>query len=261
MSEPRLIVSGLNEENMHLFITVIKRKKNKATIISKALHSYTCFLEDHREKHEERKKNKINFDKELSNEERIYLICEDAKLFYKKLHNGPCVVERSVNFESISDQLDECFNLIHQGDFACEKILYFPNLVAMFYANLRIKKDPLTLFSLAKGTMITLSEEKLGEILGINALGPRIFGKTFSSLGWSKTEAMAMLFGVRSDKVYRNENSLPINCLTPRAHVLAKLLSSTFSLKEDIFLSLKWTADVFYMPCFTLTNFNLSYLS
>ena len=32
---------------MHLFITVIKRKKNKTTIVSKALHTYTCFLGDH----------------------------------------------------------------------------------------------------------------------------------------------------------------------------------------------------------------------
>jgi len=60
-------------------------------------------------------------------------------------------VERYVDFDSISDyQLDECFNFIHLRDFACEKIPYFPKLVAMFYANLRIKKDPLTLFSLVK---------------------------------------------------------------------------------------------------------------
>jgi len=92
----------------------------------------------------------------------------------------------------------------------------------MFYANLRIKKDPLTVFSLVKGTMITLSEEKLGEILGITASGPGIFGMSFSSLSWSKSEALAMLLGVRMDEVYRNKNSVPINCLTPRAHVLAK---------------------------------------
>ena len=80
-------------------------------------------------------------------------------MFYKEFHNGPCIVERYVDFNSISDyQHDKCFNFIHLRGFACEKILYFSNLVAMFYANLRIKKDPLTLFSLVKGTMITLGE-------------------------------------------------------------------------------------------------------
>ena len=53
----------------------------------------------------------------------------------------------------------------------------------MFYANLRIKKDYLTVFSLVKGTMITLGEVELGEILGISTAGPRIFGMSFSSLG------------------------------------------------------------------------------
>ena len=42
--------------------------------------------------------------------------------------------------------------------------------------------DPLTLFSLVKGIMITLGETKLGDILGITATGPRIYGKTFASL-------------------------------------------------------------------------------
>ena len=88
---------------MYLFITVFKRKKNKAIAVSKALHSYTCFLEDHQEKHGGRKKNKTNFGKELTNEEQIYMICEDAKLFYKEFHNGPCIMERYVNFDSISD--------------------------------------------------------------------------------------------------------------------------------------------------------------
>ena len=148
-----------------------------ATIVSKALHSCTCFLEDHWEKHGGREENKTNFGKELTNEERVYLICEDAKLFYKEFHNGPYIVKRYADFNSISDyQLDECFNFIHLREFACEKILYFPNLEAMFfYANMRIKKDPLTVFSLVKGTMITLGEEKLGEILGISASGPHIF--------------------------------------------------------------------------------------
>jgi len=154
---------------MRLFITVINRKKHKVTIVSKALPSYTCFLEDHREKHGGRKKNKRDFGKDLSNEERIFLICEDAKIFYKEFHNGPYIMERYVDFNSISDyQLDEYFNFIHLNEFVCEKISYFPNLVAMFYANLRIKKDSLTLFSLVKGTMITLGEVKLGEILGIS---------------------------------------------------------------------------------------------
>ena len=83
MSKPWPVVSCLNEENMHIFITAIKRKKNKGIVVSKALYSYTCLLEDHQEKHEGRKKNKTNFGKELSNEEQIYLICGDAKLFYK----------------------------------------------------------------------------------------------------------------------------------------------------------------------------------
>ena len=104
-------------------------------------------------------------------------------MFYKGFNNGPCIMERYVDFDSILDyQLDECFNFIHLRDFACEKISYFLNLVAMFYTNLRINKDPLTLFSLVNGTMITLNEEKLREILGITASGPHIFGETFSSL-------------------------------------------------------------------------------
>ena len=102
--------------------------------------------------------------KDLTNEERIFLICEDSKNFYKEFHNGPCIVERYVDFDFIFDyQLDECFDFIHLKDFASENILFYPNLVAMFYANLRIKKDPLKMFSLVKGTMITLGETKLGE--------------------------------------------------------------------------------------------------
>ena len=69
----------------------------------------------------------------------------------------------------------------------------------MFYANLRIKKDP-HMFSLVKGTIITLGEVKLGEILSISITGPRVFGK---SLGWSKSEALAMLLGVGIDEVYK----------------------------------------------------------
>ena len=77
---------------MRLFITVIKRKKHKATIIFKALPSYTCLLEDHREKHRS-KKNKSDFGKDLSNEEKIFLNCEDAKIFYKEFHNGTRIVK------------------------------------------------------------------------------------------------------------------------------------------------------------------------
>ena len=92
-------------------------------------------------------------------------------------------MERYVDFDSISDyQLDECFDFIYVKDFANERIMFYPNLVPMFYSNLRIKKDPLTLFSLVKSTMITLGETELGEILGISAAGPRIYGNTFSSL-------------------------------------------------------------------------------
>ena len=90
-------------------------------------------------------------------EEQIYLICEESKRFYKEFHNNPCIVERHVDFASISDyQLDECFDFIHLKEFASEKILCFSNLVAKFYTYLRIKKSPLILFSLVKGIMITL---------------------------------------------------------------------------------------------------------
>ena len=144
MSEPRSIVSGLNEENIRLFITVIKRKKHKAIVVFKVLPSYTYFLEDNIDKYGGKKKNKNNFGKNLSNVERIFLICEDAKIFYKEFHNGPYFVERYVDFNSISDyQLDECFNFIHLKGFACERIPYYQNLVAMFYTNLTVKKDPL----------------------------------------------------------------------------------------------------------------------
>ena len=85
----------------------------------------------------------------------------------------------------------------------------------MFYANLRIKKDHLTLFSLVKGIMITLNEEKLGEILGIIAFGPRIFGETFFSLGWSKTEALAMLFGVKVIRFIEMKTHFPSTVLHP----------------------------------------------
>ena len=68
------------------------------------------------------------------------------------------------------------------------------------------KKDPLTLFSLVKGTMINLGELKLWEILGIFATGPHIFAKTFFSLGWNKSKALAMLFGVRIDEVSKTKN-------------------------------------------------------
>ena len=115
MSKPRPIIFGLNEENMRLLITVIKRKKHKATNVSKALPSYTCFLEDHLEKHRGKKKNKSDFGKDLSNEERIFLICKDSKMFYEEFHNGLCIVERYIDFNSISDyQLDECFDFIHR---------------------------------------------------------------------------------------------------------------------------------------------------
>ena len=84
------------------------------------------------------------------------------------------------------------------------------------------------MFSLVKGTMITVDKEKLGEILGISSSGLHIFNKSFSSLSWSKSEAFAMLFRVKINEVYRKENSFPINCLTPRAHVLAKIAQFNF---------------------------------
>ena len=87
--------------------------------------------------------------------------------------------------------------------------------------------------------MITLGELELGEILGISAIGSRMFGKSFFSLTWNKSEALAILFGVRIDEVYKNENSFPINCLTPRAHVLAKIAQFNFLSQGGYFQVIK----------------------
>jgi len=161
------------------------------------LSSYIGLLEDHREKHGGKKKNKSDCGKNLTIEERIFLIYEDAKIFYKEFHNGPCIVERYVDFNSILDyQLDECFDFIHLKEFTSERIPYYPNLVTMFFANLRIKKNPLILFSLVKRTMIILGELELGEILCISATRQRIFGKTFSSFGWNRSEALLCFLGL-----------------------------------------------------------------
>ena len=84
---------------MHLIITVINRKKNKAIVVSKAL-PYTCSLEDHREKHGAKKKFKEGGVKNLTEEEQIYLICDDSMGFYKEFYNGPCITERHMDFTS-----------------------------------------------------------------------------------------------------------------------------------------------------------------
>jgi len=52
-------------------------------VVSKALSSYACFFEDHREKHGAKKKNKAENKKDLSEEEQIYLICDDSKNFQR----------------------------------------------------------------------------------------------------------------------------------------------------------------------------------
>ena len=70
----------------------------------------------------------------------------------------------------------------------------------LFYANLRIKKSPLTLFSSVKGTTVPLGETELGAISGIPAIGTQVYGKTFASLNWDKSKALSMLFGIRVDK-------------------------------------------------------------
>ena len=103
--------------------------------------------------------------------------------------------------------------------------------------------------------MITLGEFKLGEILGISSTGSRIFGKSFSSLCWNKSEPLAMLFGIRTDEVYKNENSFSINCLTPRAHVLAKIARFNFLSQGGHFYVIKM--DYLLLAMFALTNFNL----
>jgi len=50
---------------------------------------------------------------------------------------------------------------LHVKDFASEKIPFYTNLVAMFYADLRIKRNPLTLYSLVKGIVISLGKAEL----------------------------------------------------------------------------------------------------
>jgi len=88
-----------------------------------------------------------------------------------------------VDFNSISNyQLDECFDILHLKELASERIPYYPNLVAMFYANLRGRKRPFTLYSLVKGTMITLGKTLMGTIMGISTTGPRIIVRTLQLL-------------------------------------------------------------------------------
>ena len=118
---------------------------------SMALPLYTYSLEDYHEKHGAKKKFKESSLKNLTEEEQIYLICDDSKGFYKEFYNGPCIIERYVDFTSIPDYLlDECFDFIHLKELVSERILFYSNLIAMFYANLRIRMNPLTLYSLAE---------------------------------------------------------------------------------------------------------------
>ena len=66
-----------------------------------------------------------------------------------------------------------------------------------------------------------------------------------------------MLFGVRIDEISKNENSFPINCLTPRAHVLAKTAQFNFLSQGGQFYVIKMDCLLFLYAMLTLTNFNL----
>ena len=95
----------------------------------------------------------------LTDEKNFYLIYEESKKFYREFYDSSCIVKRYVDFSSFADyQLDECFDFLHIKDFASENFPFYPNIVAIFYVNLRIKKNPLTLYSLVKGSMISLGE-------------------------------------------------------------------------------------------------------
>ena len=107
--------------------------------------------------------------------------------------------------------------------------------------------------------MITLGELRLREILGISATGSRIFGKTLSSFGWNKSEALVMLFGVIIDEVSKNMNTFPINCLILRAHVLAKIAQFNFLPQGGHFHIIKMDFLLFLYTMLIPTNFNLSH--
>ena len=66
-----------------------------------------------------------------------------------------------------------------------------------------------------------------------------------------------MLFGVRIDEVSNIENSFPINCLTPRAHMLAKISQFNFLPQGGYFDIIKIDCLLFLYAMLTLTNFNL----
>ena len=104
-----------------------------------------------------------------------------------------------MDLTSISNYLlDQCFDFIHLKELVSERILFYANLVAMFYANLQIRMSPLTLYSLVRETIITLDETLMGAILGISTAGPQIFGKDFATLNWNTSEALFLLFGGKS---------------------------------------------------------------
>ena len=70
-----------------------------------------------------------------------------------------CIMKKYVDFSFFADyQLKECFDFLQVKDFASEKIPFYTNMAAMFNATLRIKMNPLTFYSLVKGTMISLGE-------------------------------------------------------------------------------------------------------
>ena len=68
-----------------------------------------------------------------------------------------------------------------------------------------------------------------------------------------------MLFRVRVDEVSDIENSFPIKCLTPRAHVLAKIAQFNFLPQEGHYHIIKLDCLLLLYAMLILTNFNLSH--
>jgi len=61
--------------------------------------------------------------------------------------------------------------------------------------------------------------------MDISTTSHKIFGKTFESLEWRKSETLTMLFGIRA---IPSNASFPIKYLTPRAHILTKIAQLNF---------------------------------
>ena len=106
--------------------------------------------------------------------------------------------------------------------------------------------------------MIFLGEAELVSILGISRTGPKIFGRHFESLKWSKSEALTMLFGVRASEVSKPHASFPIKCLTPGAHVLAKIIQFNFLPQGGHYHMIKLDCMLLLYAMFTATEFNLA---